>query len=107
MTTGKKSGPWESNTEMFTSPRNVWVFQCEKRLALHAASLDQTGESVPSTACRDGRWILIGQMTVGPDDGPRIGVDVVALKTGIQNDGFYLWNADEEPWPPNVRLIRL
>jgi hypothetical protein len=46
-------------------------------------------------------------MTVGPDDGPRIGVDVIALKIGIRNDGFYLWNADEGSWPPNVRLIRL
>ncbi len=107
MTIDKRPDPWASSAEMFTGPRNVWIFQCEKRLALHAASLDQTGASLPSAACRDGRWILTGQMTVGPDDGPRIGVDVIALKIGIRNDGFYLWNADEGSWPPNVRLIRL
>jgi hypothetical protein len=35
-----------------------------------------------------------------------LGIDMVSLKAGIQKDGFYLWNAEMEPLPDTLRLMR-
>jgi hypothetical protein len=46
-----------------------------------------------------------GQLFWGSDNLKSVGIDIDALKVGIANDGFYLWNADLEPLP-NLRLMR-
>jgi hypothetical protein len=34
------------------------------------------------------------------------GIDVEALIAGIEKDGYYLWNADTEPPPDTLWLMR-
>jgi hypothetical protein len=35
-----------------------------------------------------------------------VGIDIDALKAGIEKDGFYLWNADMEALPDTLGLMR-
>lgn len=95
-----------SGTSLFTEPRYVWLFQCSNRMALHAATLDRTAKSLPANICRDGKWTMSGQLVVGPDTASSTGIGIEALKAGIQADGFYMWNADSEPLPDTLRLMR-
>jgi hypothetical protein len=84
---------------IFADRRLVWVFQCSKHLALHCATLDAKGTNLPAKVCAGGLWMRSGQLFVGPDNLKSVGVDINALKVGIADDGFYLWNADLEPLP--------
>lgn len=95
-----------SGSLAFTEPRYVWVFQCSTQAVLHAATLDRTARNLPKKACRVGEWTLNGQLVVGPQNAPMAGIDIDALKAGIENDGFYLWNAAMEPSPDTLRLMR-
>jgi hypothetical protein len=92
--------------EMFAEQHYVWVFQCSHRVTLHAATLDRKGRNLPKGLCSGGTWALSGQMVVGPDQSSRPGIDIVALKIGIQQNGFYLWSTELEPPPNTLRLIR-
>ena len=71
---------------------------------MHAATLDQTASNLPTTVCQDGKWNVIGQLGVGPNTGSSPGIDLEALGTGIQAEGYYLWNADMEPLPNSLHL---
>lgn len=106
--TPKNADEAQSNQEttVFTGLRYVWLFQCSTRTALHAATLDRTAGDLPTAVCRDGKWNLTGQLLIGEDTKSTAGIDIVALKSGIQTDGFYLWNADMEPLPDSLRLMR-
>jgi hypothetical protein len=53
-----------------------------------------------------GKWTVSGQLVVEPDTMSSTGIDIEALKIGIQTDGFYLWNADGEPLPDGLQLMR-
>ena len=101
-----REGPPTGEPNTFTEPRYVWLFQCSNRIALHAATLDQTAWNLPKKVCRDDKWTLIGQLVVGPDTKTSAGIDIEAVKAGIESDGFYLWNADMEPLPDTLRLMR-
>jgi hypothetical protein len=90
----------------FAKPQYVWVFQCSNRLALHAATFDRKGRNLPMPLCADGIWRLNGQLIVGPDNNGSVGIDITALKVGIKTDGYYLWNADLEPPPETLRLMK-
>ena len=92
--------------DVFAEFRYVWVFQCSDRLALHAATLDRSGPNLPKDPCGGGAWTLTGQLIVGPENRPSVGIDIGALKAGIAKDGFYLWNANMEPLPDTLRLMR-
>lgn len=93
-------------TNVFDTHRYVWLFQCSRQTAIHAAALNQTTRNLPRTVCQDGRWVLNGQLVIGPDTGEIIGIDITALKAGIEKDGFYMWNADFEPLPNTLKLMR-
>jgi hypothetical protein len=95
-----------SGVDAFTRPRYVWLFQCSRRLALHAASLDAKGRSLPKCLCAGGRWNRIGQLVLGPEPDRHVAVDVTALKAGIEQYGYYLWSADAEVLPSSLRLMR-
>ena len=95
-----------ASTDVFTEPRYVWLFQCSNRTALHAATLDAKAGNLPKDVCRDGKWMMNGQLVVGPHTTRGTGIDIVALRTGIGNDGYYLWDADAEPLPDTLRLMR-
>jgi hypothetical protein len=75
-------------------------------MTLHAATLDQMGQNLPTNACQGGIWTVIGQLTVGSDQGSRPGIDIAALKIGIEQDGFYLWSTEMEPSPEPLRPMR-
>lgn len=96
----------QSGSGVFAEPRYVWVFQCSTRLALHAATLDRRTRNLPKTICQSGEWTLSGQLIVGPQNAPMAGIDVEALIAGIEKDGYYLWNADTEPPPDTLWLMR-
>ena len=106
--TSKNSNKVQSDhgTTVFTEPRYVWLFQCSNRIVVHVATLDRTASNLPSAVCRDGKWDLIGQLVIGPETKSSAGIDIVALKSGVQADGFYLWNADIEPPTDDLRLMR-
>jgi hypothetical protein len=104
-TTGTTTIPTGGN-DVFAEPRYVWVFQCSNRLAIHVATLDRSGPNLSKDLCRDGVWTLTGQLVVGPKNHPSVGIDIDAVKAGIEQDGFYLWNADVEPLPDTLRLMR-
>jgi hypothetical protein len=93
----------DKSTSPLIEPRYVWLFLCSNRIALHTATIDRTAKNLPTEACRDGKWIVSGQLVVGPGSA---GIDIEALKVGIQADGFYLWNADAEPLSDMLRLMR-
>jgi len=95
-----------SGPGVFATPRYVWVFQCSTQLALHAATLDRRARNVPKKVCQSGEWVMKGQLIVGPKNTPMVGIDVEALVVGIEADGYYLWNADAEPLPDDLRLMR-
>src|SRR4051794_35392861 len=103
----KVSGRSAGRKGVFAEPRFVWVFQCSSRPALHAATLDRTGRTLPSALCAGGgAWNPSGgQMVVGPTDRSSLAVDVQALKTGIAKNGYYLWNVDAERLSERLRLI--
>jgi hypothetical protein len=82
------------------------MFQCSTRLALHATTLDHRARNLPKNVCHGGEWTLTGQLIVGPQNAPMIGIDVQALIAGIEKDGHYLWNADMEPLRDKLRLMR-
>lgn len=96
----------DKSTSPFIELRYVWLFQCSNRMALCAATLDRTAKNLPREVCRDGKWSMSGQLVVGPDTTSSTGIDIEALKAGIQTDGFYLWNADAEPLSDTLRLMR-
>jgi hypothetical protein len=104
-TTEMTASPTASK-DVFVEPRYVWVFQCSNQLALHAATIDRRGPKLPKDLCRGGAWTLTGQLIVGPENQPSVGIDMDALKAGIGKDGFYLWNADMEPLPDTLRPMR-
>jgi hypothetical protein len=95
-----------SGTSPFSEPRYVWLFQCSNRIALHAATLDRSAGNLPKDVCRGGKWTLSGQLVVRPETKSDTGIDIEALKAGILAGGFYLWNADSEPPPDTLRLMR-
>jgi hypothetical protein len=45
-------------------------------------------------------------LTVGSDQSSRPGIDITALKIGIEQDGFYLWSTEMEPPPEPLRPMR-
>jgi len=51
-------------------------------------------------------WTVSGRLIVGPGRWSSVAVDIEALKSGIEKDGFYLWSADAEPPSDTLRLIR-
>ena len=95
-----------SGPGVFAQPRYVWVFQCSARLALHAATLDRTARTLPKNVCQRAEWIMNGQLVVGPRNAPMAGIDVDALIAGFEKDGYYLWNAEAEPLPDDLCLMR-
>ena len=95
-----------SGVGVFVEPRYVWVFQCSTRLGLHAATLDRSARNLPKNVCRSGKWIVNGQPIVGPQNAPMAGIDVEALIAGIEAEGYNLWNAEAEPLPDDMRLMR-
>ena len=103
---GDKDLSISGTLDVFAESRYVWVFQCSERLALHAATLDRSGPNLPNDPCGGGAWTLTGQLIVGPENRPSVGIDIGALKAGITKNGFYLWNADMEPLPDTLRLMR-
>jgi hypothetical protein len=72
------------------------VFQCSRRPALHAATLDGDGLNLPKHRCPSGDWIRTGQLIVRAKRDSFIGTEINTLKAGIEQDGYYLWNADAE-----------
>jgi hypothetical protein len=86
-----------SARRLFTEPRYVWLFQCSDRLVLNAATLDRRGRNLPKTICQNSSWTVSGQLIVGPGTSSSAGINLEALKAGIEKDGFYLWNADASP----------
>jgi hypothetical protein len=93
-------------TDVFAEPRYVWVFRSSRQITLHAATLDQKGRNLPKDLCSGSAWALIGQLVVGPDKNSRLGVDIEALKIGIEQNSFYLWSTATEPPPDTLRLMR-
>ena len=106
MTRKPKSRPTPAGLETFAQPQYVWILHCSKHPSLHAATLDRRARNLPETVCLDGKWIISGQLIVGPTNHPVPGMDVVALKAAIEQDGYYLWNADFEPLPDDLLLMR-
>jgi hypothetical protein len=88
-----------SPRKLFTEPRYVWLFQCSGRPVFHAATLDRRGRNLPKTICQNSSWTVSGQLIVGPGTSSSAGINLEALKAGIEKDGFYLWNADASPRP--------
>jgi hypothetical protein len=86
--------------------QSVSLFRCANRPALHADTLDSSGGKLPTRPDQDGPWTEIGQLTVGPDDTARTGIDITAIKTGIEADGIYLWNSDPDNPQSPLRLMR-
>jgi len=93
-------------TGVFAETRYVWIFRCSTRLALHAATLDRRARNLPKGLCQGGAWTVNGQLVVGPDTRAGVGFDINALRAGIEREGYYLWNADMEPAPNPLRLMR-
>jgi hypothetical protein len=91
---------------VFAESRYVSVFQCSHRMTLHAATLDGEGRNLPTNPSQGGKWTMSRQIVVGPDQANRPGIDMVALKAGIEQNGFYLWNTEMEPAPEPLRLMR-
>jgi hypothetical protein len=91
----------------FTEPHYVWLFQCSNQTALHATTRDPKAGNRPKDACRDGRWTIGSQLVVGPDTMSNTGINIEALKAGIQREGFYLWNVAIEALSDTLRLMRL
>ena len=83
-----------SGRRLFREPRYVWLFQCSNRLALHAATLDPRGRNLPKSICQGGTWSVSGQLIVGARSKGSLAVDIEALRSGIEMDGFFLWNAE-------------
>jgi hypothetical protein len=92
--------------DTFARARHVWLFRCANRPALHAATLDSHGRNLPARVDQDGPWMLIGQLVVGPENTAHAGLDITAIKAGIEVDGVYLWNADLEIPQAQLRLMR-
>lgn len=84
----------------------MWLFQCSHRTALHAATLDKLGSNLPKDACVGGAWCSVGQLIVGPKRDRHIGLDLAALKAGIEQDGFYLWRAEFGAFVDSLKLMR-
>jgi hypothetical protein len=101
-----KKEPTGATTDVFAEPRYVWVFLCSHRITLHAATLDRNGRNLPKDLCPGGAWTLSGQLVVGPNQSSRPGIDIVALKIGIEQNGWYLWSTEIEPPPDTLRLMR-
>jgi hypothetical protein len=99
-------GPQPNGAGVFVESRYVWVFQCSTRLALHAATLDRNARNVPQSICHEGEWVLNGQLIVGPQNAPMAGIDIEALKVGIEEDGYYVWSADTESPLGLLQLMR-
>ena len=91
---------------LFAEPRHVWIFQCLRRMTLHAATLDRKGRNIPTNLCQGGAWTITGQLVVGSEQSSRPDIDIAALKLGIEQNGFYLWNTDMGPPPEPLRLMR-
>jgi hypothetical protein len=104
-TPGEKGQP-RGATGVFAEPRYVWIFQCSRRATLRAATLDRRGRNLPTNLCQGGTWTVSGQLTVGSDQSSRPGIDITALKIGIEQDGFYLWSTEMEPPPEPLRPMR-
>jgi hypothetical protein len=68
--------------------QSVWLFRCANRPTLHGDTLDSSGGKLPTRPDQDGPWTQIGQLTVGPDDTARTGIDITAIKTGIEADAY-------------------
>jgi hypothetical protein len=95
-----------SGTSAFAELRYVWIFRCPGRPALHVATLDRRAERLPARVCKDENWVLSGQLIIGPLSDDSVGVDITALKAGIEQDGFYMWSADAAPLSTTLRLMR-
>lgn len=80
----------------FAEDRYVYQFTNRSRMSLHAATLDRRGKNLPQSGGDLKEWVLTGQLVVGPIVRPSLGIDISALKVGIEQDGFYMWNADYE-----------
>lgn len=91
---------------LFADHQMAWIFQCSMRPALHSATLDAEGTNLPADVCAGGLWERSGQLFLGPDNLKSVGIDMVALKLAIAKEGFFLWNADIEPLPKHLRLMR-
>jgi hypothetical protein len=89
-----------------TEARYVWLFQCSRRMTLHAATLDRKGRNLPKNLCQGGTWTLSGQLVTGMDQRSRPDIDIMAIELGLEQNGFYLWNTEAEPPPEPLRLMR-
>ena len=92
-----------SGRRLFREPRYVWLFHCSNRLTLHAATLDPRGRNLPKSICQGGTWSVNGQLIVGACSRGSLAVDIEALRSAIELDGFFLWNAEAMPQRDTVR----
>ena len=79
---------------MSGTQHTIYVFQCTNNPKRYGATADKGGSNLPPQGCQGGTWKSHSQIVLGPTPHPRVAINESELRSGLQSNGFYLWDVN-------------